>query len=395
MRLTHYERYRQLYTPTIPLAQQLTERAGWDALSLAARHHSINPLLFTATLHALIAKDFEGLQHPTAFTELLERSGRKFYENVYSYAAHNVPTPTSPGVDKAYVVQSEIQTQLTVIWQTLCHRWAGQRVYEVSPGLSQRLAATELRGLQTDDLHLPYPSIYLQVPPEAKLRIWNRETDWHDVEGMYLTEGVDTHTTPEAPTRRWYILIVGTGKKDISDIDDALFYFQVPLPQGQPVTQVLDEAEEKANVVFKKTDMQAYESEWRKLFNWAMNAMVYATSAEVRTQHTTRNKQAKQLFDRIQKLPKGSDKRRRLNEELRTLTPMHRIILGPDIKPWTEEETGQTTSGRKLTLRILVQGHYRNQVHGPQNSLRKTIWIQPFWRGPEMGETHVSTHVLI
>jgi hypothetical protein len=28
-----------------------------------------------------------------------------------------------------------------------------------------------------------------------------------------------------------------------------------------------------------------------------------------------------------------------------------------------------------------VSGYWREQPHGPSRSLRKTLWIEPFWRG--------------
>lgn len=34
-------------------------------------------------------------------------------------------------------------------------------------------------------------------------------------------------------------------------------------------------------------------------------------------------------------------------------------------------------------VQFLVRGHWRNQACGPKQSLRKTIWIEPFWKGPE------------
>ncbi len=40
---------------------------------------------------------------------------------------------------------------------------------------------------------------------------------------------------------------------------------------------------------------------------------------------------------------------------------------------------GTRSSEPKCTT--LVRGHWRNQVHGPGNALRKLLWIQPFYRG--------------
>jgi hypothetical protein len=40
---------------------------------------------------------------------------------------------------------------------------------------------------------------------------------------------------------------------------------------------------------------------------------------------------------------------------------------------------GKRSTEPKVTT--LVRGHWRNQVHGPGNALRKIIWVQPFYRG--------------
>jgi hypothetical protein len=39
--------------------------------------------------------------------------------------------------------------------------------------------------------------------------------------------------------------------------------------------------------------------------------------------------------------------------------------------------------GHKLSVQTLVTGHWKRQPYGPQSSLRKIIWREPFWRGPE------------
>ncbi len=38
--------------------------------------------------------------------------------------------------------------------------------------------------------------------------------------------------------------------------------------------------------------------------------------------------------------------------------------------------------GRSPTVQSLVRGHWKKQAHGPERSLRKMIYVAPFWRGP-------------
>lgn len=40
----------------------------------------------------------------------------------------------------------------------------------------------------------------------------------------------------------------------------------------------------------------------------------------------------------------------------------------------------------RLARRHVVRGHWRNQAHGPQHTLRRRQWIEPFVRGPELGQ---------
>lgn len=46
-----------------------------------------------------------------------------------------------------------------------------------------------------------------------------------------------------------------------------------------------------------------------------------------------------------------------------------------------------------LTAQSLVAGHHKRQAHGPNSSLRKWIFVEPYWRGPEDGAIVVRPHV--
>jgi len=50
--------------------------------------------------------------------------------------------------------------------------------------------------------------------------------------------------------------------------------------------------------------------------------------------------------------------------------------------------------GRRRTLSVqsVVAGHYKTQPHGPRSALRKLIWREPYWRGPEDAPIAVRPH---
>lgn len=68
-------------------------------------------------------------------------------------------------------------------------------------------------------------------------------------------------------------------------------------------------------------------------------------------------------------------------------------IIGRQVKIASEliasaKDLGQAANGTPranwtVRFRHIVRGHMRLQACGPQHSMRKTIWIEPFWRGPE------------
>lgn len=55
--------------------------------------------------------------------------------------------------------------------------------------------------------------------------------------------------------------------------------------------------------------------------------------------------------------------------------------------------TGERKGG-PVTVRCLVAGHWKNQVHGKGHKLRKWMHIEPYWRGPEDAPVLVRPHVI-
>lgn len=43
-------------------------------------------------------------------------------------------------------------------------------------------------------------------------------------------------------------------------------------------------------------------------------------------------------------------------------------------------------AGRTIDKRFVVRGHWRMQSYGEKHALRKSLWIKPYWKGPELAE---------
>lgn len=261
------------------------------------------------------------------------------------------------------------------------HALAGKHVYQVSPGLADQLRNTELRGLHADDLALPYKSIYIQVPQTAGLHIWNDESGWHDVIGIYVTEQT-------LPSRSWRFLVCGETKpvevmKGMYDDNDALVYFQVPLPEKLSLTETLALSQNQCVQdveELKKLGQDSFREMvdlWPDIFKWAMNVVLYMSIEDTESEEIVDNKEARQLLERIKKLSK-SRKRSNLQGRLSKLELCKRIVLGKSVT---------TNKGSwELTVRVRVIGHWRNQPYGPGRMFRRLQWIEPHWRGPTNAE---------
>lgn len=72
-----------------------------------------------------------------------------------------------------------------------------------------------------------------------------------------------------------------------------------------------------------------------------------------------------------------------------------RFMLSAPVKVDLREHVAAALSGKSHaspTVQFLVRGHWRNQTHGPRNSLRRVQWIQPFWKGPEESRILLRQH---
>jgi hypothetical protein len=260
------------------------------------------------------------------------------------------------------------------LWHYTAHEKAGERVYELSAGLAERLQRTELRGLSTDDLRLPFPSIYIVMPDGLGLKLENQVSGKHDLGGVYVTE------TVMDGVRHWKMLFWGPPNDAAKhEFDDALFHFTVRLPEDTDLEEALNLCEKYTSMTATQHSADYYRAFWRPLFKLVMNAVVYATWPDAELRHTENSRFTK-LMEQLKKHPKGSHKRERVALELKEVPQQRRVVLGPSVRPMEHDAQAAGLSGQ---WRTLVTGHWKRQVHGEGRALRKWIFISPFWRGPD------------
>lgn len=315
------------------------------------------------------------------------------------------------------------QSMSEIAYHGLSHERIGKRVYDVSPGLAEKLKYTELRGLTSEDMRLPFPSIYIAVPPEAEFKIYNDlDHQWHALEGVYITEDNFGLVEPEPPhsvyanpdlsiecsdgialhdrkrSRSLSIMFVGAAGKDAQGNtlpnDDALFFFRLYLGEMQTVEQALQTTHRRNRSYKNNTLLDLMDRAWEDIFKWCLNVIMYATC--VSPGEAVLSKEARKIWQRIERTQEGSRKRKHLEQKLASLEP-RRVVLGRHItvdrtRPEAQGEGG--VPGHKITVRTRVAGHWRRVRCGPKWESTRMVFVEPFWRGPELGEEVASKHVL-
>jgi len=288
---------------------------------------------------------------------------------------------------------------------TLAFEQEGKKVYDVSDGLSDRLANTELKGLLTQDIRLPFPALYINAPRVPKFELWNTSTGWHEFEGVYLLEdrwAADVEKLNKKSGfitedellksdcmlehRSLHLLLTGLSKNPKDDMDDATYKLSIDLEDGKQLDERVEAAASQFNIEDDKT-------EWRSILRWVVNVMIYATWPDAERDHVFVDPEAKKLWARAQRT-KGQ-KARKLHERLKQMDNQKIMLLGKSIRiDRTIPQTDGEGTGRSIEVRFRVSGHWKNQPHGTKGLLRKLIWIEPYWKGAEDSPLKLSTYTL-
>jgi hypothetical protein len=276
----------------------------------------------------------------------------------------------------------------------------GKRTYRVSPGLSDQLSNTVLKGLRCEDLRLPYKAISIEAPIRPEFQIWNNASGWHPFEGAYLME--DPYSTTGSgksftntddmqetiePIRSIAVMLTGHSLEGKHLMDDAVFTFAVTLPDGELLDDQIEKIEDM--LVRERND-----TDWRGILRWLINVIIYSTWSDCEREHVWVDPNAKKLWNRLQKA-RGS-RRKKITQQLKGLDQSKVIKLGGSIKVnrSVDSDYFSTRTGKTVAVHHQVSGHWRKQPHGKGRTMRKLIWIEPYWKGPEDAPIKQAVHEL-
>jgi hypothetical protein len=270
--------------------------------------------------------------------------------------------------------------------------------YTMSEGLVYGLLGTQLREVYPDDVRMPFPGFFVEIP-SGVMTIKNDSTGEHEVRALSVCEGTPTFKDiPETYKEGRRLLVVAycePNERSTDAGDDNILYMNIPLYDDSRSIETLI-AEDREIAVpggewfdgedgGKFVGQQKTFGEIRQLIrSFVINFLLYLRSPEADVQHANASR-----ITSLRKEKKGAKKHRgqieRLQKEPSWIVGS-KIVLNPELRSVVRESLSRR-KGKSLTFKVLVSGFWRRQWYGkkspehPKGTEQRLKFIEPFVRG--------------
>ena len=297
------------------------------------------------------------------------------------------------GPEAAYQLAEKYVDAIESPWIPMFIEWdiQGRKQYVVSQGLSEKLKKTVLKGYPSKSFKLPYWSFYIDLRTYGKFGQWGLEGAI--VRSVWGGEAFQIALIVDKDTGEFPRMIqIDAGFETLEEALEAAF------SRGKLYKT---EAEVHPELREKYKDGQIFKDvakDWRELFSYIVNVVLYATMPDCESEFQYYDPRYEKTLKKLRKHSKGSQKHQKAKAKLGKIDRAGYDYLGGSIRVdrSVDRESSRESqeTGRKLTVRSLVSGHWRDQPCGVGLKDRKRIWIEPFWRGPEGVPITQRTHSL-
>jgi hypothetical protein len=247
---------------------------------------------------------------------------------------------------------------------------AGYNVFDLSPDFVAAMLLTDPSEIDLPSLKLPFGGMLFMIPDQFAIgaegtsytKVHVVETDdsrtFEDADPL-TTEGEKRPATTTEGEKRPAIVIYAT---------DGARILSMVAPRAELSWATLEELPDEVSF---DVDKEARKTIQRIV----LGAIVYATAVD------------RAITERFPR-PKKPDSRHRAS--IKHWTIGREIKIDPELV--RVARGGSREIAFQIKSRFMVRGHYRNQAHGPNRSLRTSKWIAPHWKGPEEGARLVHTY---
>jgi hypothetical protein len=349
-------------------------------------------------------------EFPCAYMDYLSRSCARFAKAVLTDAARSQGLIKIPSEWLEALQQSEEMARFQVAekyryFSALNFELYGKKTFFVTDNLVDRLAMTELDA-PADCIRLPFTScMFVYTGRElcdAIAAMCNAPTPHYDVPvTVYLTE------RPFRGMRKLFVVAIqetttrsyGLFKRELLvhpewAIDDLIrtdwnkLYAEHPDWDPAPGVSLAEAVAGSSAFKGYTGEENKFYEEGRPFFRILINSILYLSSSEP---DLLQDVIAPAAIRARLNTPLGGAERKKLKKQLHEVSSLPSTVLGAHYGPIivdkrAHDHGGAAIDAGTLTRRFMVRGHWRHQAHGPHHLLRKLMFIEPFWKGPELGE---------
>jgi len=307
-------------------------------------------------------------------------------------------------------IQSMAQSSQMQYAYSLNSRLSGDKVFYVAEALTERLSHTEA-DLHCAFLRLPFPSFQIIYTSKLAIDLFYNHVDANGsasgpLKGVDYKAPLTLYVTrlPESADSAHSLLITTLHAREITGQDPAMYAMssrQLNIDPNWTVEEAIrtdwkkldaekgivqDRGEEDGNP-YALSDAAFYQ-EGFAFYRLVMNTILYLTSTKAERESLPPS--SKRVLEEAS-LQTSSKQRKKLERMARFTSDAPFEYLGRSVQPidFGGGEGGTSYGeggGQKVARRFLVRGHWRLQAHGKGRKDRKTIYIEPHFKGAEISE---------
>lgn len=289
---------------------------------------------------------------------------------------------TSDGIDLRHLMQENIKAYHRAL------RWAsfGMPVFELTHSLLATLVLTDIEEQKMTEVVWPFPTFVIKVPKDFGFITVNEHGTQHPVSLVWVHQFRVGSGDPQISVDCFsehcpYVLTSIRNFDDASPTGDWVSIVRGPRNDGTVMQAALGSQSDVPMPLEASVDGKVKNS-LVSIKRLILNLCSYLTSTSRSTEKVGKWKHA-------------------TNETVIERGVPHSWVVGRDIKlsqdlltaarAKVRSESGGDKMAWQFHSGCVVRGHIKQQPHGPGHSLRRTILIAPYWRGPD-GSVLVRKH---